>query len=294
VPLSIFHKKEEFMKKFIVCFFVFFLAVGFVIAADETGSAGFTVGLEAGIENINKAYDLDMEPYLMPMLIYEQSFLDGAVDVYAELDYTFGFNRVPNEDGNDVFPQSLYFDFMLGYNIGFSSVSTLSIILENEFDELLISPRYKESTNLTGIFTPAVKYNHLLDLGDIYFMVGVPITYIQYEKKAKTLVDLDFTIGWYSNFGLGLEAKVLMQFLPADGAGYSGLEALVSYETQPMYFEVFAEVSKKVSEGGIAITPEFDYFFGNAIFYAKCKFDGIGIKEGKIVISPALGIKLSF
>jgi hypothetical protein len=282
------------MKRLVVGFLVFFAVISFVIAEDESGNAGFTVGLETGIWNINKAYDADMEPYIMPMLIYEQSFLDGALDVYAELDYTFGLKITPDSDGNDVFPQSLYFDFMLGYNIGFSDVSTLSIILENEFDEFIISPRSDEINNVTGVFTPAVRYNHLLNFGDLYFILGSPITYIQPEKEAKTLVNLDFTVGWYSNFGLGLEAKVLMQFLPAEGAGYHGFETLVSYETQPMYFEVLAEVSKKVSDGGISITSEFDYFFGNAALYAKCKFEGIGIKEGKIIISPALGIKFSF
>jgi hypothetical protein len=280
------------MKKLVIGFLVFFLAISFVAAVDESGNAGFIIGLEAGIWNIS-----EIAPYLMPMFIYEQSLLDGAVDVYAELDYTFRLKRVhieDEEDGNDVFPQSLYFDLMLGYNIGFSSVSTLSIILENEFDELIISPKYEGSNNITGIFTPAVKYNHLLDFGDLYFIAGSPITYIQYYKGAEMIVGLDFTVGWYSDFGLGIEGKTLMQFLPADGAGYSGFQALISYETQPIYFEVFTEVSKKISEGGIAVTPEFDYFFGNAALYAKCKFEGIGIKDGKIIISPALGIKLSF
>jgi len=283
------------MKKVVICFLVFFLAVSFVIAADEYGDMGISVGLETGIENINKAYEgSEMEPYVMPMLIYEKSFLDGALDVYAELDYKFGFNRRPNEDGNDVFPQSLYVDFMLGYNIGFSSVSTLSIIVENEFDELIISPRYTGSNNINGIFTPAVKYNHVLDFGDIYFMLGAPITYVQEDTEAKTIVGLDFTFGWYSNFGLGLEAKTLMQFLPADGAGYRGLEALVFFEFQPMYFEVLTELSKTIKEGGITITPEFDYYINNMTFYTKCEFSGIGIEGGKVVVSPALGVKFSF
>jgi len=283
------------MKKLIICFLVFFTAVSFVISADE--SSGLTVGLEAGIRNINKAYDMDMGPYLMPMFIYEQAYLNGTVEVYAELDYTFGFKRVPNADGNDVFPQSLYFDFMAGYNIGFSSVSTLSIILENEFDELIISPRFSESNNITGIFTPAIKYNHVLDLGDIFFMLGAPITYIQEYKDADTIIDIDFTFGWYSNFGLGIEAKTMMQFLPSSkdtGAGYKGVEALVSYEIDPVYFEVLTEISNDIKAGGITITPEFDYSFNNMTFYAKCKFSDIGIEGGKVIISPALGLKLSY
>jgi len=283
------------MKKIIISVLVFLMTVSFVIAADE--SSGFSAGLEVGIVNINKAYDGDMEPYLMPMLIYEQAFLNGAVEINAELDYTFGFKRVPNADGNDVFPQSIYFDFMAGYNFGFSSVSTLSVILENEFYDLIISPRYSESNNITGIFTPAVKYNHVLDLGDIFFMLGSPITYVQYNKDAKTIVGLDFTFGWYSNFGLGLEAKTLMQFLPSskdDGAGYRGLEGLITYEIDPIYFEVLVELSNDIKKDGIIITPEFDYSFNNMTFYAKCKLNGIGIEGGKVIISPALGLKLHF
>jgi len=283
------------MKKLIFSFLVLFMAVGFVLAADE--SSGLSVGLEAGIMNINKAYDADMEPYLMPMLIYEQAYLNGAVEINAELDYTFGFKRVPNSDGNDVFPQSLYFDFMVGYNIGFSSVSTLSVILENEFDELIISPRYSESNNITGIFTPAVKYNHVLDLGDIFFMLGAPITYIQDYKDADAIIGFDFTFGWYSNFGLGIEAKTKMQFLPSSkdkGAGYQGVEALVSYEIDPIYFEVLTEISNDIKTGGVTVTPEFDYSFNNMTFYAKCKFNNIGIEGGKVIISPALGLKFSF
>jgi len=285
------------MKNLVICFLVFFLAVSFVITADEVEGTGFSVGLEFGIENINKAYDGDMGPYLMPMLIYDNSLLNGALDVYAELDYTFGLKREPNSNNKKVFPQSLYFDFLFGYNIGFSSVSTLSIIMENEFDELILSPRDSGSNNIRGVFTPAVKYNHVLDFGDLYFMFGSPITYIDYDKGAKTRVGLDFTIGWYGNFGLGVEAKALMQFLPAkkaEGAGYQGLEALVYYEFAPMYVEVLTEISKDIKNEGIIITPEFEYSFNNFTLYTKCKLTGIGIDGGKIVISPAVGIMLSF
>jgi len=284
------------MKKLVICFFVF-LFVSFFIAADENEGTGFSVGMEAGIWNFNKAYGSSMEPYLMPVLIYDNSLLNGALDVYAELDYTFGLKRITNANDKKVFPQSLYFDFLLGYNLGFSSVSTLSIIVENEFDELILSPRDSGSNNITGIFTPAVKYNHVLDFGDIYFMLGSPITYIQEEKSAKTIVGLDFTLGWYGNFGLGAEAKALMQFLPAkkaEGAGYRGLEALVYYEFEPFYVEVLAELSSDIKKGGITITPEFEYSFNNVTLYTKCELMGIGIEGGKIVISPALGIRFSF
>ena len=283
-------EQEELMKKFLFFFLVLILAAGFVAAQD----LGLTAGLEFGIGNVNKANDDDMYPYLMPMVIYENAFLDGALDLYAELDYTFGFTKAINEDGKEVLPQSLYFDFMLGYNLSLGSASTLSFILENEFDEFIFSPRYKESNNLTGIFTPAVKFNQEFGFGDLYAKIGVPITYVQYYKDADAVIGLDFTAGWNSAFGLGIETIFYTQIAPSDGAGYLGLEAIVSYETGPLYFELDTCVPGKISEEGLTITPEVDYTFGNFTFYAFFEFAGMGIDGGKVSITPALGVKYSF
>jgi len=60
-------------------------------------------------------------PYLMPIVIYEHSFFDDALDVYAELNYTSGYA--------DELEQSLYLNLMAGYNLGLGELSTLSFIL---------------------------------------------------------------------------------------------------------------------------------------------------------------------
>ena len=271
---------------------IIFMAAGFTLAGEE--GIGLSFGLEFGIDNINKANEEEMVPYLMPMIIYEQSFLDEDIDVYAELGYTFGFNKVPKTDGDKTFPQSLYLDLIFGYNLGLGSSSILSFIVENKFDEIIISPRLDESNNITGIFTPAVKFTQELGFGDPYAQIGAPITYVQYDKDADTEIGLDFTIGWKSTFGLGLEAKVLTLLSPGDDAGYAGLEAIISYKTGPFYFEVEAIIPQEISDEGVTLTPEFDYSLRRLTFYLSCEFTGIGVDDGGVSVSPALGVKYSF
>jgi hypothetical protein len=230
----------------------------------------------------------------MPLLIYENSFLDDALDVYVELDYTFGLSKEPNDDGDETNPQSIYLDLMIGYNLSLGDASTLSFILENEFDEFIISPSFKDSNKITGIFTPAVKFNKEFDFGDLFAQIGIPVTYIQYYKEADSEIGLDFTFGWNSTFGLGFQAKVCNLLVPGDYAGYLGLEAIVSYETEPVYIEVEIIIPKEISSEGVTITPQIDYSFRNFTFYANFEFAGIGISGGNVSISPALGVKYSF
>jgi len=282
-PLARFKKEVYLVKKFFVLLCVLVLFAGFVAADD----IGLTAGLEFGVGNVTKANDGEWEPYLTPSITYEKSFLDDALDLYAELDYTFDFK--PNFEE---LSQYLYFDLSLGYNLNFGSASTLSFILENEIDEFNISPR-SDGNNFTGIFTPAVKFNQELGIGDIYAKASVPITYIQDEKDADKEVDLKFRLGWDSAFGLGLWAQLNSKLVP-DFVGYNGFDANVSYETDVVYFEVTANIPKELSDNGINITPEFDYYFGNFTFYIKCKFAGVAANTGSVAISPALGIKFSF
>jgi len=278
------------MKRFLLIFLVLVLAAGFAAGQE----LGLTAGLEFGLGNVGEANDGDIEPYIIPMLIYENAFLDGALDLYAELDYTLGFATTENEDGDDVLPMSLYFDLYLGYNLSLGTASTLSFILENEFDEILLSPTYKESNNINGIFTPAVRFTQGFDFGDLYATIGVPINYVQYEKDADALIGLDFTLGWESSFGLGLEAIIKTMIAPEDATGYYELEATISYETGPIYGEVNLIFPKEIKEEGITITPEFDYALGNLTLYTFIEFAGIGIEDGDVVITPAIGVKYSF
>ena len=271
--------KEDIVKKFLIFFLVLILAAGFVSAQEF----GLTAGLEFGLGNINKANDSDVEPYLMPMVIYENAFLDGVLDLYAELDYTLGF-------GNDDIAQSLYIDLSAGYNLSLGSASTLSFILENEFDEIEISP----NDSITGIFTPAIKFNQEFDFGDVYAKIGLPITYFPNVKDDDSLTGLDFTVGWGSSFGLGIEAIFYTLLAPSEASGYYAFETTVSYESGPLYCELNVYFPKETESGDMTITPEVDYSFGSFTAYLFIEFSGIGVDGGEVVITPALGIKYSF
>jgi len=289
------------MKKLIV----FILALGILAsyAAADDEPIGISAGLEFGVSNVNEANGGDMWPYIMPMLIYDNSFLDGGLDVYAEADYTFGIIKEPDENVNW---QSLYVDLMLGYNLSLGSASDLSFILENEFDEIVISPNYEGENSLTGIFTPAVKFKQGLDIGSLSAKIGVPVTYVQYSKDADTAIWLDLTLGWKSNFGMGIQARICNLLSPSDNAGYLGLETIVSYETEPLYFQIKILIPKE-NDGviitprygdlfgkGVIITPRFEYSFKDFIFYVKSKFTDIGVDGRNVSISPALGFTYSF
>jgi len=275
------------MKRFLVFFLVLVLGAGFAAAQD----VGLTVGLEFGLGNVGKAYGGDVAPYLMPMLIYENAFIDGALDLYGELDYTLGFSKELNAKGEEVLPQSLYIDLSVGYNLSLGDASTLSFILENQFDTIELSP----SDLVTGIFTPAIRFNQGFDdFGDIYVQVGFPITYFPNVKDADTSTGLDSTIGWSSSFGLGLEAIVYTLIAPSEAAGYVGFETTVSYENDAVYCELNAYFPSDIKAEGITITPEFDYSFGSLTAYLFIEFAGIGSDGGEVVITPAIGIKYSF
>jgi len=258
------------MQKFLVVFLALFLIVSFAAFGHE--ETGLSVGLEFGIVDVSND---ERQPYLVPMLIYEHSFFDDALDVYAELNYTFGFA--------DELEQSLYLNLMAGYNLGLGESSTLSFILQNEFYELTIP-----GGDLAGIFTPAIGFNQELNFGDIFAAAGLPVYYFNSEDS-DTELGLNFTLGWESSFGFGLEFTVFTML--SGGFEYDSLEVIARFETDPIYIEVTAEFPSDI-DYGIIITPHIEYAIGNFSLYANCEFAGLG--AGNISISPALGIKYRF
>jgi len=278
------------MKKCIFLFFVFCMIANFAAADDK--DLCLSIGLEFGVENISKSDDDDNIYYLMPLLLYENSFFNKTLDVYAELEYTFGLTKKDYGDGDEVIPQSIYFDLIVGYNLRFGSASTLSFILENEFDKFIISPRSTGGPNLTGIFTPAVNFNQNFSFGDLFARLGAPLTY--FDKGAGTTMGLDFTIGWNSTFGLGIEAKLRTLLFPGSDVGYNGFETIFSYQTGSVYVEVETIFPREISGEGVKITPEFDYSWWNFTFYVKCEFSGIGASGAGVRITPAIGVKYSY
>lgn len=299
------------MKKFPVFFLVLALSAGFAVAED----IGLTAGLEFGITDVNKPNEAeDMYPYLEGSVEYENSFLDETLDIYASLTYDIGFTQEINADGEEVNPNGLSLDFKIGYNMGLGAASTLSFMLGNE-NYIEFAPSTED--RVLGIIKPGVKFNqNMEDNGDFYAQVDVPVVYLYYgQEKEHTFAGLDITLGWTSAFGLGLEAAGHILFSPSDDMGggetlngFTGISFIASYENGPVYAEIATAIPIKnldtgsphsyfdTSAGsGVAITPMFSYTFDFGLtVYVNCTFDGIGVKDNDMGITPAIGITYSF
>jgi len=299
------------MKKLSVFFLVLALSAGFAVA----DNIGLTTGLEFGIEDANKPNEAeDVYPYLELSVEYENSFLDEALDIYTGLAYDVGFTKEPNDDGADVNPNGLSLDIIIGYNLGLSAASTLSFILENE-NYFEFAPATED--RVFGVIKPGVKFNqNIEDNGDVYVQADVPVAYLYYgAEKDYTFAGLDITLGWASAFGLGLEAAGHILFSPGDDMGddetlngFTGMSITASYENGPFYAVIAADIPiKNLDTGapysyfdpsagsGVAITSMFSYTFDFGLSaYFSLTFDGIGVKDNDMGITPAIGVTYSF
>ena len=295
------------MKKFLVFVLALSLIAGFAMAEDE--GLGLTTILEFGIWDVNKPNvpnddktDLepsDPAPYIMPGIAYGTSFLDGALDLYTELDYYIGLNK-PNDE--DKISQELYHDLFLGYNLSLTDSSTLSFLLENELD-LIFAPE-KE---YYGIFRPGVCFNQNIEsAGDFFAQIDLPIGYFDDWGESTTPVGLDFAVGWGSNFGLGLKAKMFFLLAPSDyDTGYTGIDLTASFEKGPVFGQVQVRIAKDKDgtssfmdgsslKAGVAIIPSIQYSFDMGLsIYANCAVGSIG-STGDVRVSPAIGATFSF
>jgi len=301
------------MKKILVIFIVLFLIINFNLSAHSGcaghgggfGEEGMTAGIEFGIDTVN--HSDDRMPYLKGLLSYGTSFFNNAFDLYSEINYTFGFKKrhishshdhsqehhEHSHDDDEAFPQSIYFNLMLGYNLGIGSESKLSFILKNEFDEFIISPREDEGNNIRGIFTPSVMFNHEFDSGDLYLETGFPITYIQEIKNAGLEAGFDFTVGWKSLYGFGVEMTLLSLLAP--NAGIDGLEFSAEYNLSSFYISVETLIPiKDMDHRGFDIAPEIGFVFKSFTFFAKCGFYHIGNESEHLHITPAAGFYFNF
>jgi len=290
------------MKKSLLLVLAITLISGFAMAGDE--GIGITVGAEFGINEVNKPNSGDMYPYLMPMLIYGNSFFNDAFDVYAELDYTFGFTK----DSGD-YPQDLYFDLALGFNLKLGDLTTLSFLLENE-NGLVFAPKsgLDFGDRIWGTLRPGILFNQSINnFGDLYAQIDAPFMYVQGWGDSDIPFGLDFSLGWNSTFGLGLKAKAHTLLLPKDwNMGYTGLDLIASFETGPIYAGIEVRIGRYDSyppssffdgsgiKTDIAIIPEFQFNFDFGLsLYAKCAFGAIG-GSGDVIISPAVGVQFTF
>ena len=269
------------MKRFLVLLTALTLLTGFVFAED----IGLTAGLEFGVVNIGEGDGFEKQPYLMPNLVYENAFLDEALDVYAELDYSFGFNK----NGGDSFPMLLEFDLALGYNLKLGSASTLSFLLEDYWAFCLSPEVIEPDLPYFMELYPGVKFNQGFDFGDIYAKLEFPLYFFGY-KDADLACDIWFTAGFKSNVGFGIYITEKFGIKPE--AEHHAIRVVPSFEYGPIYAELKTDLIGS-DDFFLNLTPKVNYNFNAFNFYVKCEFDFIGT-DGDIWITPALGATFSF
>jgi hypothetical protein len=297
--IKFFQIKEKIMnyRRLIFAGLAAVLICSFAVAQEEDEGIGLTAKAEFGIDDLTEADDAKTF-IIIPGLEYENSFLDDALDVFAEADYKIG---IPSADGGDTL-HALYLEEEVGYNLGLGDALTLSIILNNQ-NTFLVSPKLSTGyKSFDGILEPSLKFAYGADFGEIWVQAGFPVGYAAPDEDFEgwgvssdggdTAIDAYLTLGWASTFGLGVELTPNLALSPEKG--YAGFDILVNYENDTIYAEVEVNLPKEIDVEGITVTPEFDYSVNAFTFYVKSEFGGIGIKEGDITVAPALGIKYSF
>ena len=327
------------MKKFLILFAVLALAAGFAAADEdeyyedeyyededyededyyEDNSLGLTVGLEFGIYNINKRDDRNMQPYLYPSISYWNSFFDGKLALSAALGPYIGFYDVELEDGGSTKYVGLYFDLQLTYNLYLGSASTLSFSLENAIDKLDLNPRRKKTydganaVNMVSYLYPGIGFNQEVEgLGGFYARAILSIIYLQ-DWYDRTPLNLKTSIGWNSEFGLGLwiqEELALNDLGGRRDPGHTQLSFGLSYWSSLFSADVEVDIPTKFDQnGGITITPSVQFpipVIEGLSVWLKLEISSIGAKSwdwnvtppkeynSDVGISPSIGINYSF
>ncbi|MDR0706553.1 MAG: hypothetical protein LBF60_01570 [Treponema sp.] len=257
------------MKKILFVLFVLLVTCGFAAAQEEEG-LGLSAGVELGFGDV-----ADKAVFgATPQLAYENSFLDGALDVAAGIEYTFTF-----EDGT---PQELFAEEDIGYNLFLNDTSVLTFNLHNENDFSTV-PDF-DAAGDGSIFEPSVAYGLALDAGDLVFVVGFPIGY-----QPETTFGAYATAGFVFPFGLGVEATANLDISP--DAGYAETNLLFSYGADSFTAEL--EIDADGEFKAYTISPYLEWYFGSWTVWAGVDFDNIG-GEGSVTVEPYIGVKYSF
>ncbi|MDR2782244.1 MAG: hypothetical protein LBB48_00090 [Treponema sp.] len=258
------------MKKLLFVLFALLLACGFAAAQEEEG-VGLSAGIELGFGDV-----ADKAVFgITPQLIYEHSFLEDALDVSGEVDYTFSF-----EDG---VPQEMYAEENIGYNLFLNDASTLTFSLHNE-NNFSTVPEVGAAED-GSIFEPSIAYSLALNAGDLGFVLGFPIGY-----QPETTFGVYATAGFTSPFGLGFEITANLDISPE--VGYAETNLLLAYafgHWLTAELGVDADAEFKV----YTISPYLECYFGSWTVWAGVDIDNIG-GEGSVTVEPYIGVKYSF
>lgn len=271
--LRIFFERSLIMKKILFVLFVLLLACGFAAAQEEEG-----LGLSAGVE-LSFGDVADEAVFgITPLLTYEHSFIDGALDVSAEIDYTVTFE--------DQTPQEVYAEENIGYNLSLNDASTLTFGLHNE-NNFSTAPDFGDGEG-GSILEPSVSYSLALnggDSGELAFTLGFPIGYLPDLTSGAYVA-----AGYVFPFGFGFEATANLDFSP--DAGYSETNLVISYAYEELFsaeVEVDADSEFKV----YTVTPYLEGYFGSLTVWAGVVFDNIG-GEMSVSVSPYIGVSYAF
>jgi hypothetical protein len=272
------------MKKTLIIAAIAAVVSAGVFAQDDDG-IGLSAGLEFGVEDVGR--EEGRTPYLMPHLIFENAFFDGALDVFAELDYTF---RLGDKAADE--RQLLSAEEEIGYNLKLGEVSTLSFILNN-VNEWRTVPALEDGETIKGVLDPGIKYTHTFGFGDLYIRAGFPLDYLTGVKDAEFINSVYGLLGASIPAGIGVFGAELTPFSytisPEEARGLVGYELLLNYETDKWYAEV-----ELIADGDFAafiITPRFEYYLNALTFYAGVELADL---DGETAVSPFIGIRYSW
>ncbi|MCL2006950.1 MAG: hypothetical protein FWG77_02590 [Treponema sp.] len=270
------------MKKLLFVLIALAMVTGAVAAQD----LGLTVGVEFGIENVHRENDGDLMPYLMPHVIYENSFLDETLEFYGELAYIVGFF--------DDYPMDLFAFLELAYNIPVGDICTLTLFLGNTVDTFAISPRPNEGLGMYSAAWLGVRNNWCTPSGGFYLQGNATYSYLHYDSNDDNVLGLELTGGWDSNFGFGASVTPIWSLYPEFGFDevivnltyyanfiYAGLDVVVPNFD---YFDIL----------GLTVIPEVSFnIFGNFFTYFRCRVSGL-FSDHDMILAPALGVRYSF
>jgi hypothetical protein len=240
------------------------------------------------------------EPYLMPFVYFDKAFFNGGLDVYAEVDVKFGlyndgFDATVDPYASDYYfvdshrarNMDLLFYLSASNNLRISSSSTLSFLLstENNF-HLSPSVEYlledldadgnqqfdgngnvllKETEfggRVKGIVTPGIKFKQGFGFGDLYFVADLPVSYTSStDAYDPNLIYLGFSVGWDSNFGLGVKIRELnlLAALSPDSnkfeaiRGVQGFGLTVSYTINPVLASLEVRIPRRLTFDSVGL-----------------------------------------
>jgi hypothetical protein len=253
------------MKKFLLVLFVGVLVCGFAAAQEE--GLGLTGGLELGFGDVADGIEMS----LTPQVGYEGSFLEGALDVSAELDYTFIFASGA--------PMALFAEENVGYNFFLGEASTLTgtVHHENSFN---INP-FSDGDD-GSVVEPSVSFAQGFNAGDLGITVGFPIAYLPSAEFG-----LYVTAGFGFPFGFGVEVTANFDLSSPE---YADTNLVLSYGHDIFSIEVEIDAEDK-SFKTYALSPLVEFYINAFTIWAGADIGGLG---GKVSAEPFLGASISF